>query len=689
MFSAKPPATRVATFSKGMHEMRGPICEVLGCDDVALSPKKNSGFQAVVGWGAKDSVQRGHNFAQEHGLPLLRLEDGFLRSIGTERGKRPLSLVVDDRGIYYDISQESLLESLLVNTPFDTGLTDRARQAIEYMLAIDASKYSMISDKWDLPAKRGKRRILVLGQVDDDLSLVFGASRAVTNLEAVQTAADENPYAEIWYKPHPDILSGYKETRVTRERIERFAQIVPPGVSLPEAFRHVDHVYTITSLGGFEALLRGLPVTTLGCPFYSGWGLTDDRDPVERRQTRRTLEEVFAASYILYPIYLDPHTGKRCRLETVLDYLEASLRRQREHRQHTVCLGITGWKRQTVTSFLNGSRETKIEYMPLEGAADAVRAAEMSGGRILQWASKEVPGLEELCAHKNVPLVRMEDGFLRSAGLGVALTQPGSLVMDHAGIHYDPSRPSDIETILQNGAIPGWALKRARALRERLVDRGIGKYGLSANRDDPWPERDGRPRILVIGQVEDDASVKRGTFSVRTNAQLLEKVAATRQEALIAYKAHPDVVAGLRKGAVPERVRRILSNFNFADVGTAAAIAGADEVHVMTSGAGLEALMAGREVFCHGVPFYAGWGLTKDAFAVKRRTRRRTLDEVVAAAFILYPSYLCPVTQLPCGPERILELIADNAAWPRPSFEKRLAVGAKRAWRKLKQGVSS
>jgi len=81
-----------------------------------------------------------------------------------------------------------------------------------------------------------------------------------------------------------------------------------------------------------------------------------------------------------------------------------------------------------------------------------------------------------------------------------------------------------------------------------------------------------------------------------------------------------------------------------------------DAVHVITSLTGFEALMRGREVICHGTPFYAGWGLTRDLGAVpERRGRQLSLDELVAGVLILYPRYLDPVTGLPCPPETLIE----------------------------------
>lgn len=67
-----------------------------------------------------------------------------------------------------------------------------------------------------------------------------------------------------------------------------------------------------------------------------------------------------------------------------------------------------------------------------------------------------------------------------------------------------------------------------------------------------------------------------------------------------------------------------------------------DEVHTLTSTVGFEALMHGKPVFTYGLPFYAGWGLTNDWLTCERRTRTRTLDELIYAALIEYPTYMNP-----------------------------------------------
>lgn len=101
-----------------------------------------------------------------------------------------------------------------------------------------------------------------------------------------------------------------------------------------------------------------------------------------------------------------------------------------------------------------------------------------------------------------------------------------------------------------------------------------------------------------------------------------------------------------------------------------------DAVHVLTSLTGFEALMRGREVICHGTPFYAGWGLTRDLGPVPgRRGRKLDIDQLVAGVLILYPRYLDPVTRLPCPPETLVARMSQDSAVNRQGW-----VGPLRRW---------
>jgi len=264
-------------------------------------------------------------------------------------------------------------------------------------------------------------------------------------------------------------------------------------------------------------------------------------------------------------------------------------------------------------------------------------------------------------------LLCVEDGFLRSVGLGANWVEPLSWVVDRRGMYYDASAPSDLEHLLETSAFDTATLVRARALREAIVAAGITKYNVGAGR---WQRPPGGRRVVLVpGQVENDASIAWGAPGIRTNLALLQAVRTRRPEAWIVYKPHPDVLAGKRPDSTAtEDVRRWCDEI-VTDVPIHTLFAAVDELQVLTSLAGFEALLRGRPVVCHGSPFYAGWGLTEDVHPHPRRTRRLSLDALVAGALIAYPTYVSRRSGAFTTPERALfELAhwAETAPQPEP-----------------------
>ncbi|TCL95985.1 capsular polysaccharide biosynthesis protein [Rhizobium sp. PP-WC-2G-219] len=261
-------------------------------------------------------------FAHLNAIPVHVVEDGFIRSAVPHAGRTPpLSLIVDRQTAYFDSRTASDLEDILQHHDFeeDPLLMERARQAMALLLSTGISKYNAPLREVALPyGPKRKRRVLALGQVDGDASIRFGCPRPVTNEDMVRQAVAENPDAEVIYKPHPDVLSGVRSSSADLSELARICTVLTDRIPLSRAFETIDHVYAITSLAGFEALLRGLPVTVLGLPFYAGWGLTEDRQTTARRQRRLTIEQVFAATYLLYPRYFEPETGENTTFEAVI-----------------------------------------------------------------------------------------------------------------------------------------------------------------------------------------------------------------------------------------------------------------------------------------------------------------------------------------------------------------------------------
>ncbi len=285
-------------------------------------------------------------------------------------------------------------------------------------------------------------------------------------------------------------------------------------------------------------------------------------------------------------------------------------------------LGFSRWKRAAVRLCFAGQRVVFVD--------DVGKVPE--GAWLAVWGMNTPAGL-----NGSVRLVRLEDGFLRSVGLGADLVRPLSLVVDGRGIFFDSTRPSDLEVLLQTGRFDDALLARGRAVREALVEAGLTKYNVGAG---AWQlPRTAQRTILVPGQVETDASIRYGALEVQRNVDLLRAVREVNPDAHVIYKPHPDVVAGLRaKGAGEDQASRWCDEV-VVDAPMNALLASVDEVHVMTSLAGFEALLRGKRVVCYGQPFYAGWGLTDDIIPPIRRTRRLVLDELVVGALILYSRY--------------------------------------------------
>ncbi len=377
-----------------------------------------------------------------------------------------------------------------------------------------------------------------------------------------------------------------------------------------------------------------------------------DTSPAQRRQ--QIAQAVFDT-----PRYRDPSTGLEAGIDATIAHLGFWRRICDGNRGIVAACGIAWWKRREIARFL-WSPDRRLRYFSSERRA--IAHARRHGGAVAVWPSRISPAMIRDAAAAGVPLVRVEDGFVRSVGLGSDMVPPSSITVDWRGIHYDPSRASDLETLLAQTQFPPALLARAAHLRAAILAGGISKYG--GNAPHVFPDRQpGRRLVLVPGQVDDDMSVKLGGGGLASNLELLRRARALEPEAELWFRPHPDVDAGHRKGAVPDADALQVADRIVRGGGMAALLERVDAVHVLTSLTGFEALLRGCDVTCHGMPFYAGWGLTRDLMPISdRRGRALALDELVAGVLILYPRYLDPVSGLPCEPETLFaRMVAGDA----------------------------
>lgn len=310
-----------------------------------------------------------------------------------------------------------------------------------------------------------------------------------------------------------------------------------------------------------------------------------------------------------------------------------------------LCVGFRRWKAANLSPILTLDQQRLVWLKDLS----AVRALRPSqSDSLLFWGAYPPDGLVDLAQETGAKLVRLEDGFVRSVGLGSDFIPPRSVVLDSLGIYFDPSQPSDLEVLLNEASFTAEELAMAREVREFMVTHGITKYNLEKRCKPSWQSL-GKRVVLVPGQVEDDASIVLGAGRVRTNLGLLAAVRQACPDAYIVYKPHPDVTSGNRIGRVILKEALRWADHVEMDCSIVSCLEACDEVHTMTSLTGFDALLRGIKVVVYGQPFYAGWGLTHDtmprneAVAFQRRERTLSLDELVAGAMLRYPLYWDPV----------------------------------------------
>lgn len=604
---------------------------------------------AVVGWGAKPSGRKAAQVAQGLGVPPQYLEDGFLRSHGTGELFPPLSLVVDDQGIYYDSTRPSSLETFL-NSSADVlaGIAADVERAKALLLQHRLSKYNhapdwtqeshLLSSRLPRTGEGVIRRVLVIDQTAGDMSVSLAGAGADTFTAMLAAAHAENPQATIYVKTHPEVSSGRKGGYLTHVQDDERTVVLRQAINPLSLIEQMDQVYVVTSTMGFEALLAGKSVTVFGMPWYAGWGGTDDRQACARRIRKRSVDELFAAAYFHYARYLNPVTHSRGTIFDVIDWLVRQREMAARFPGRMICVGFRRWKAVNIKPLLSLDQK-QVVFVPCVEAAEAMGVR--PGDCLIYWGREAPAGLLELAERNLARALRMEDGFVRSVGLGSDLIRPLSLVLDECGIYFDPTQPSDLEHILNTGQFPEGELARARRVREFIVEHGITKYNLEPRQTVGW-QPGGKEVVLVPGQVEDDASISYGCTVVKTNLGLLQAARRAHPNAFVVYKPHPDVTSSNRAGRLALHQALGLADHVETRLSVVSCIEACDVVHTMTSLTGFDALLRGKRVVVYGQPFYAGWGLTEDVaegVAFARRQRRLTLDELVAGTLLRYPIY--------------------------------------------------
>lgn len=734
-----------------------------------------------IGWGHKKSYQRANKEAKRQQLTTLSVEDGFLRSLQSGIDSRQaLSVVVDDLGIYFDLNHQSRLEQLILQrTHIPASLAQAAAESLraERLMAriIDEqlSKYNaviacpsldkIIAEDNSYNSSVLTSHVLLIDQVQGDAS-IKGAGADKKQFKRMLKAAYRNhPNAHIWIKAHPASIKGYLTSLKLPKNVRVLKQALNPIALLAQ----VDHVYTVSSHMGFEALMLGKSVHCFGVSWYSGWGLTEDtgapqpllNKAILRRQQRSesfrpapesknptklsfyqrgknrlslmkkkptaviesSLATLFYSAYIDYSYYADPVTKQACDIDNAIDWLVTNRYWSLRLEGNLTVYEFSRWKLPFVRAFIDLPR-TSLFVKPKPRLKNLLHPDHFRADYrqpLLVWGLAKRQQLESKLKNSKLkrgqskshsrnsdsdqldlstatpPIYTMEDGFIRSNGLGATLLAPLSVVVDKRGIYYDATQPSDLEILLRDcQPLSAKQLQRIEQLRDKLLTQRVSKYNvgtratdnqnnntlaksnneISGNSKISWlsaAQATNKTRLLIVGQVEDDLSVQYCGSAIKTNSDLIERVRQDHPDAYLIYKPHPDVEVGLRSGQVAAKILQQVDAVAH-DTAMPDCLAQVDEVHTISSLTGFEALLRDLTVICYGLPFYAGWGLTVDvdadlppkALYMQRRQRSTplTLEQLIQCTLIAYPLYRLPEGYGLAQVEQVIDYLYPSSA---------------------------
>jgi capsular polysaccharide export protein len=636
-FQRSDPEKKILIAGIGPDSLRRDILGLVGSGRI-VSPFSLAKPDLIVVRKASASEPFAERLAHYVRRPLFQIEDGFIKGFASNLNEPPYSYCVNQDWTWALDANQRIGENMLLpsvekmeHTATLIGLIrDHRLSKYNNAAVVGRNAAGIPSHKSFILVADERLKKLAFRTSENDfhqLHRMLSFALEIANGRSIVITSDSD-LCEIGPVARLAKLMGIDV-------------IFTPKMNSWPLIEEADAVLTLSSQIGFEALLAGKPVHCFKGSNYSQRGLTVDHFVKDNAPKSQSIEQVFYANYCQRAHYLDLHSRKKCSLETSIEQALYTRDQRMRLGKSVITSGFSPWKRLATRALLIGA-DGKARHRGHIGSAQKV--AKAVDGRLAVWGAK-LDGADTF--------LKIEDGFIRSRGLGVKLVYPCSLTIDFQRPHYDSRGSSDLEEILCNTVFNANLKRRAEQLRHTLIEMDITKYNLKQTPNFPDVATNSL-RILVPGQVVGDQSILFGAQEVTNNHQLVKRVRALYPKSFIVYKSHPDVAGGHRSGG-PEPIDQ---DVTVSDGSITQWLDWADRVETITSLTGFEALVRGKPVGVHGAPFYAGWGLTDDRTTILRRQRKLTIDELIAGALILYPFYVHPISRLPCPIEIYIHSLA-------------------------------
>lgn len=656
-----------------------------------------------LAWGRKKSALKSIELAKRNNSKYLTIEDGLIRSLDLGVNNSPsFSMYVDPIGCYIDATAQSALEYELLNQSLKDNELDMAKRAIELIKKFKISKYNnsyAVDEKIKayINDNKAKGIVLIVDQTLSDASLEYGLYDKSSKIKLLNILKEKYSQSIIVLKQHVDVIAGKKSGVFSKQDFEGFELLhIAENYDPHELIELCDVVFTISSTMGFEALLYNKKVYTLAVPFYSGYNLSIDLNEnltngkYPNLQQRALIAKKYTKEQMLYALfyilcikltrYVNIFKGKRTDIFNILHILHNQKRINQQNRGNFVCVGIKKWKRTFVKSFLQGL-DNKIVF--INNHQKALEYAKEHKANIVQWASLEDKQFTKQAQGLNLKTLLLEDGFIRSVGLGSNYQLPSSLVVDFNGIYYDPKSKSDLFSLLNNYQECSYKNEQAEYLIDFYKHHKLSKYNVGSNDiQDIKRLLLGKKNIILLpGQVIDDASVLAQNCNIHSNLDLLKYVRNLNPNSFIIYKEHPDVSFYNRKGHDQKEQLLKYADLVIKDINITSLYELVDIVYTLSSQSGFEALIYGKEVYTIGRPFYANWGLTKEPHDLIDRHNTLSLNALVYTVLCEYPRYYDYDKKQFCLADDICYLLMHKSN----SYKQNILVKALRALQYLKK----